>query len=284
MWNKATDAEESFRNKAIWWSTAAVVAVVAGIGVYYRYYVQPAPEKVQESHPPPPQPKPVENGGIQHPVPTNTDSAAALPSLNQSDQVVRDSLAGLFGQPAIAQFLVPENIVRHVVVTVDNLQRKKVAVDLRPVKPTPGETAVASQGDMTTLSTANYARYTPFVRLVESADPKTVATVYFHLYPLFQQAYEDLGYPGRFFNDRLIEVIDHLLATPEPQAPVELVQPKVFYQFADPKLEDLSAGQKLLIRMGPANERSVKAKLRDLRGALVQSGSGSAAPKLMEQK
>jgi hypothetical protein len=284
MWNKATDAEESFRNKAIWWSTAAVVAVVAGIGVYYRYYVQPAPEKVQESHPPPPQPKPVENGGIQHPVPTNTDSAAALPSLNQSDQVVRDSLAGLFGQPAIAQFLVPENIVRHVVVTVDNLQRKKVAVDLRPVKPTPGETAVASQGDMTTLSTANYARYTPFVRLVESADPKTVATVYFHLYPLFQQAYEDLGYPGRFFNDRLIEVIDHLLATPEPQAPVELVQPKVFYQFADPKLEDLSAGQKLLIRMGPANERSVKAKLRDLRGALVQSGSGSAAPKPMEQK
>jgi Protein of unknown function (DUF3014) len=276
MWNKATDAEESFRNKAIWWSAAAVVAVVAGIGVYYRYYAQPAAQKVQESRPAPPPPAPAENGGIQHPVPANTDSAA-LPSLNQSDEVVRDSLAGLFGQPAVAQFLVPENIVRHIVVTIDNLPRKKVAVELRPVKPTPGETVVASQGDMTILETANYARYTPFVRLVASADPKTVATVYFHLYPLFQQAYEDLGYPGRFFNDRLIEVIDHLLAAPEPQGPVELVQPKVFYQFADPMLEDLSAGQKLLIRIGPANERSLKAKLRDLRAALVQGGSGVAA-------
>jgi len=93
---------------------------------------------------------------------------------------------------------------------------------------------------------------------------------------LFQQAYEDLGYPGRFFNDRLVEVIDHLLAAPEPQGPIQLVQPKVFYQFADARLEDLSAGQKLLIRMGPANERSLKAKLRDLRAELVRGGEGGA--------
>jgi hypothetical protein len=278
MWNKATDAEESFRNKAIWWSAAAVVAVAAGVGAYYHYYSQPAPEKVQESPRLPPPPATTDDGAIQHPVPANTDTAA-LPSLNQSDQVVRDSLAGLFGQQAATEFLVPENIVRHLVVTVDNLPRKKVAVDLRPVKPTPGATQVANQGDVATLSTANYARYAPFVRLVMAADPNTVATVYFHLYPLFQQAYEDLGYPGRFFNDRLVQVIDHLLATPEPQGPIELTQPKVFYQFADPMLEDLSAGQKLLIRMGPANERSVKVKLRDLRAALVQTGSAAAPPK-----
>jgi hypothetical protein len=74
-------------------------------------------------------------------------------------------------------------------------------------------------------------------------------------------------------------VIDHLLAAPEPQGPIELVQPKVFYQFADPKLEDLSAGQKLMVRMGPANERSLKAKLRDFRTELVQSGPGGGPPK-----
>jgi hypothetical protein len=278
MWNKATDTEESFRNKAIWWSAAAVIVVIAGIGAYYRYSAQQAPEPVKETHPPPAPAANTENGGIQHPVPATAESAA-LPSLNQSDQVVRDSLAGMFGQNAITQFLVPENIVRHIVVTVDNLPRKKVAVDLRPVKPTPGETVVSGQGDITTLSTANYARYTPFVRVVEAADPKTVATVYFHLYPLFQQAYEDLGYPGKFFNDRLVEVIDHLLAAPEPQGPIELVQPKVFYQFADPKLEDLSAGQKLLIRMGPANERSLKAKLRDLRAELVRGGAAAEEAK-----
>ncbi len=279
MWNKATDAEESFRNKAIWWSAAAVVVVIAGIGAYYRYYGQPAvPQKVEEKRPPP-LPPATDNGGIQHPIPATAGETAPLPALNQSDQLVRDSLLGVLGSKSVEQFLVPENVVRHVVVTIDNLPRKKVAVDLRPIKPTPGDALVASQGDTTTLSTANYARYAPIIHLVETTDPKTLATVYFHLYPLFQQAYEDLGYPGRFFNDRLVEVIDHLLAAPEPQAPIELVQPKVFYQYADPKLEDLSAGQKLMIRMGPANERSLKAKLRELRAELVQSGPrGGAQP------
>jgi Protein of unknown function (DUF3014) len=280
MWNKATDAEESFRSKAIWWSAAAVVAVIAGIAAYYHYFAAaPAPQTVQQTRPPPPPPPAnPDDGGIQHPIPGGGTDATALPNLNQSDQVIRDSLAGLLGQKPIEQFLVPENIVRHIVVTVDNLPRKKVAVDLRPVKPTPGEAVVATQGDVTTLAVADYARYQPFIHLVETTDPKTLATVYFHLYPLFQQAYEDLGYPGRFFNDRLVEVIDHLLAAPEPQGPIELVQPKVFYQFADLKLEDLSAGQKLMIRMGPANERLLKTKLRDLRTELVQSGPG-AAPK-----
>ena len=280
MWNKATDAEESFRNKAIWWSVAAVVVVIVGIGAYYRYSASSAvPEKVQPSRPPPPPPVQADDGGIQHPIPAAGTDTTALPALNQSDPVVRDAFAGLVGPRSVEQFLMPENIVRHIVVTIDNLPRRKVAVDLRPVKPTPGEAVIASQGDVTTLSSANYTRYAPFVHLVETTDPKTLASVYFRLYPLFQQSYEDLGYPGRFFNDRLIEVIDHLLAAPEPQGPIELVQPKVFYQFADPKLEDLSAGQKLMVRMGPANERSLKAKLRDLRAELVQSGPSGGAPK-----
>ena len=280
MWNKATDAEESFRNKAIWWSTAAVVVVIIGIGAYYRYTATSnAPVKVQENRPPPPPAVKADDGGIQHPIPAAGTEGSALPALNQSDVAVKDSITGVLGAKPVEQFLVQENIVRHIVVTIDNLPRKKVAVDLRPVKPTPGETAISNQGDTTTLGAANYARYAPFIHLVETTDPKTLASVYFHLYPLFQQAYEDLGYPGRFFNDRLVEVIDHLLAAPEPQGPIDLVQPKVFYQFADPKLEDLSAGQKLLIRMGPANERSLKAKLRDFRSELVQNGPNGGAPK-----
>jgi hypothetical protein len=41
------------------------------------------------------------------------------------------------------------------------------------------------------------------------------------------------------------------------------------YQYADPKIEALSAGQKLLVRMGPDNEAIVKAKLRELRAAVA---------------
>jgi hypothetical protein len=47
------------------------------------------------------------------------------------------------------------------------------------------------------------------------------------------------------------------------------VQPGVQYQYADPKIEALSAGQKALIRMGSANAAAVKEKLRALRAALA---------------
>jgi hypothetical protein len=65
-------------------------------------------------------------------------------------------------------------------------------------------------------------------------------------------------------------VIDHLLQAPEVSAPIRLVQPKVFYEYADTDLESRSAGQKLLIRMGPANSRAIKAKLREFRAEIAK--------------
>jgi hypothetical protein len=74
--------------------------------------------------------------------------------------------------------------------------------------------------------------------------------VYVHFYPLFQSAYEQLGYQNAYFNDRLVFVLDHLLATPNPPDPILLAQPAVLYTYADPSLEKLSAGQKVLLRIG----------------------------------
>ena len=142
---------------------------------------------------------------------------------------MHDSLAGVIGRDAVEQFLVPQNIVRHIVVTVDNLPQHKVAVELRPVKPTAGQAVTATQGDVTTLVEANFARYAPLVHVVQGTDVKSLALVYQRLYPLFQQSYEDLGYPGKYFNDRLVEVIDHLLQAPEVAGPIRLVQPKVVF-------------------------------------------------------
>ena len=72
---------------------------------------------------------------------------------------------------------------------------------------------------MDVINPDNSQRYVALVLLAESVDAAAVAAAYRRMYPLFQQAYEELGYPGRYFNDRLVEVIDHLLATPPaPQA------------------------------------------------------------------
>jgi hypothetical protein len=265
MWEESLEA--AARRKVAWMVGAVVVAAVAvGGWFWYRSHAAAPAVPVQAAAPAPPA---ASEAQISHPIAADAD-AAALPALNDSDPVAHDSLAGVIGREPVEQFLVPQNIVRHIVVTVDNLPRKKLAVELRPLKPTPGQTATATQGELMTLSPDNFARYAPLMRVLEKTDVKALAVVYQRLYPLFQQAYEDLGYPGKYFNDRLVEVIDQLLQTPEVTTPIQLRQPKVFYEYADPDLENRPAGQKLLIRMGPANERLIKAKLRDFRAEIVK--------------
>ncbi len=267
MWEEET--ADSFRRKLFWWLGGLVVVAAAGFALWYRFLFHPAENAppaaaVQPAHAPAATPPAVSN-----PLPAAGAGSEALPALNDSDPMVQESLTGVLGHPTIEALLVPQNIVRHIVVTVDNLPRHKVAVELRPVKPTPGQTVVSTQGDLVVLSDANFERYTTLVRAVQAADVKALAAVYQRLYPLFQQAYEDLGYPGKYFNDRVVEVIDHLLETPEVAAPIQLEQPRVFYTYADAGLEARSAGQKLLIRMGPANARIIKAKLREFRAEIV---------------
>jgi hypothetical protein len=268
MWDE--DVESAARHKVAWLIGIVLAAVIA-LGGWYWYASRQRPAAATPVVAAPEPPPVSTEAQIEHPIAAdNAAGTAALPALNDSDQIVHDSLAGVLGRHAVEQFLVPQNIVRHLVATVDNLPRRKVAVELRPVKPAPGQSAIATQGEITTLSDANFERYAPLVRVVQATDVKGLVLVYQRLYPLFQQAYEDLGYPGKYFNDRLVEVIDHLLQAPEVSAPIRLVQPKVFYEYADTDLESRSAGQKLLIRMGPANARAIKAKLREFRAEIAK--------------
>ncbi len=103
------------------------------------------------------------------------------------------------------------------------------------------------------------------VDLIVSADSAEIAALYHRSYPLFQSAYVDLGYPDAYFDDRLVEVIDHLLETPEVSGPIELVRPHVLYEYRDADLETLSSGQKLMLRIGEEHAGSIKMKLRELR-------------------
>ena len=83
-------------------------------------------------------------------------------------------------------------------------------------------------------------------------------------------------------NDRLVAVLDQLLQAPEPAGPLPVkltpvntdvpnLRPWVRYEFVDPALEALPSGQKILLRMGPANEARAKALIRELRKRLAKS-------------
>ncbi len=272
------------------WIAVLLVVLALGAGAFWwRWQQQSAPPVPAATAPgvpqpeiaPPAAPPPVAAQGPQHPVDAAAD--ATLPPLNNADAQVESALAELLGGKAVLSFLQVDGFVRRFVATVDNLPRDQAAARMWPVHPAPKRFEVAGSGDAHAVTLDNAARYTPFVLFVESVDARRAVALYRKLYPLFQQAYEELGYPGRYFNDRLVAAIDHLLQAPEPAGPlrVKLVElkgdeprdrPTLRYEFADPKLETLSSGQKMLIRTGLVNERRLKAKLRELRG-LVAAGA-----------
>ena len=167
------------------------------------------------------------------------------------------------------KFFHTERIIRNIVATIDNLPYRRAPMSVMPVERAPGKFITAGTESDLTISPKNAARYTPYVRIAEAIDAKKLVGLYVRLYPLFQQAYEELGYPKKYFNDRLIVVIDNLLAAPDIKEPVRLVQPSVFYKYADPNLEGRSIGQRILMRTGGKNEAIIKAKLREFKQELL---------------
>ena len=242
--------------------------LVVGIGIAYYFHGRstlPPSEPVPVPAPPAASSEPA----IEHPVPASAATPSTpLPALNDSDSAVKDGLSSLIGANAM-QYVVPEDIVRHFVVTIDNLPRQKAPAAKRPTAAVPGAFLANGDEEHATLDPKNYERYDPMVNVVRQLDMQRVANTYFHFYPLFQNAYQNLGYPNGYFNDRLVQVIDSLLATPELAGPIELSRPNVLYTFADPKLEALPAGQKLLLRMGPDNAAVIKGKLKELRAIIT---------------
>jgi hypothetical protein len=253
--------------KPIWWAAGAVILISAAVLFFswraHRLSHLPA---VTATTVAPEATVPA----IRNPLPEASGGATpALPALDESDAPLHDALGDLMGKPAVDRIFKPELLVRHIVVSIDNLSRRHLAVELRPTKPLAGSFIATGNDQQGTIDVANFQRYVPYVQSVQALDMKRLAALYVRFYPLFQQAYQSLGYPNGYFNDRLVLTIDNLLAAPDITTDIALVRPNVMFQFADPKLEDLSAGQKLMLRMGPSNAAIIKAKLRELRAQVA---------------
>jgi hypothetical protein len=264
-------------DKRILWP-ALVVAVIGLVVVFYpRRSAEPppvptvAPDEAPATTPgftpfdaPLPDPEPPPDFVREDP----PEAAPALPALDESDAAAREALAGVAGQDLVETHIPPDGLVRRIVVTVDNLPRGAIWTRARAIAPQDGAFQVEGPDDEPVIAERNFSRYTPFVQLVDAIDPEALATSYREYYPLLQEAYEELGFPGRQFHNRALEVIDHLLQTPTVAGPIRLKQPHVLYTFADPELEALSEGQKVMLRIGPQNAAVLRAKLIELRAAL----------------
>lgn len=271
---------------------AGVVVLAAAAGGLYVWLQPPPPpqtsvpesapgETFREAAPPSPQypvPEPPADADAAVPDAQETEPAPPaaepapppLPELGESDRLASQAVQEIFTVPEPLALFSLDGLIRRLVVTVDNLPRTKLPARRLAVATAPGRFQVSGGEDEFVIKPENHRRYRSHVSLLESLDIETFSRLYIRYYPLFQAAYVELGYPDAYFNDRLVAVIDHLLATPEVREPIRLIRPHVLYQYADPELEALSAGQKALIRMGPDNAARVKAKLREIRARLVR--------------
>jgi hypothetical protein len=282
------------------WIVGLILLVLAAAGFYFFKYHQPVesivPEQpsaeMAEQAMPEPEPAPVVTVPEAETAVENeklaTEPAAVeevpLPMLAESDPVAFEAAGQLIGEEAASELLASDNLISRLVTTVDALGGRQIPGTLQAVREPAGNFAAVpddepdtiirnEEGDpiaQFTLDPANYQRYTPYVEIFEAMDTAQLLESFDRNYALAQEAYRMQGYPQGEFNERLIAVIDELLATPQVSDPVQLVKPEAYFLFADPELESLTAGQKILVRMGNPNAERVKTKLMEIRAALLR--------------
>ena len=253
-------------------SVVAVVIIIllcVGIVVYFSWQrAQEKPEPMQVEVPPPvQQPPPLPTPTVQQVI-ESPPAQPTLPKLPASDKLMFENLADLVGNKKLISLFNTEQIIHNIVATIDNLPRKRLSNNVMPIKQARGQFITEGSENDKAISTRNATRYAAYLKIAELIDSQKLVELYVRLYPLFQQAYEELGYPDKYFNDRLLTALDDLLATPDLHEPVKVIQPNVFYLYADPDLEARSAGQKILMRIGSKNAAKIKTKLLEIRQQL----------------
>ncbi len=188
----------------------------------------------------------------------------ALPSLNDSDGFVRERLRTLREDATLLRLLADDQLIRKFVVFVENISRYEFPQTDLPYRPIGVEMPVRElDQNLFLMEDDAYTRFDGFIDVMVAVDTEQAYTLYRLLRPLFQQAYAEIGYRDRDFDDALRQAINNVLRATDAEGPFQLVKPSVMYLFADSELENADAVNKQLIRIGPRNSTRLLAKLAE---------------------
>ncbi len=192
----------------------------------------------------------------------------AVPELNDSDNDLLSQLQELSSLKEIVAWSDAKDLARRFVVLVYNLAEGEVAHRYLPLN-SPGPFTTAGSGASLMMSPASYARYDGYADAFAAMDAKRAVSIYQFFWPTLKAAFAELGESRKSLHSEGLKAIDHLLQTPQISGDIKLVQPSVFYKYADPSLERLSSAQKQMLRLGPRNSALVKNKLREIKALLL---------------
>lgn len=263
-----------------YWAVKGIDEPVVEVGKPKTTFIEPAPGIVNEVKAPG---EPEMLGSvIRNSEPDATAPAVSktpearlidLPSdLNQSDSSVASVMAEL--SPTLAQWLVPQEQIRKWVLAIDLLADGKLPQRHRPVsfsapgfqvQPLIDEQTATTPGDERYLgANDNSQRFNALIASLDDIDVRTAGRYYKAWLPMLEQAYGELGKKDRF-SDRVMKAVDNILAAQAIPAEGTLKQPHVLYEFESSALEQYSALDKAMWRLGDENRIAVQTFAKELR-------------------
>jgi hypothetical protein len=249
----------------------ALAAVGALAALYFALRSPVTPETVTTPAPPSSVATPV-------PAPPSPTPTTPLPSLDESDDFVRQLAGTLSRNPEIARFFGRDGLVRLLTVVAVNVAAgespRPHLLFLAPKQ----HFRARSRGGTLVPDPASFAGYEAIVDGVVSLDAAACAHAFEVAEPLFDTAFRDFGQPGVTFRAVLDRAVAALLAVPVLGDDVELVSHATVLRYADPRLEALTPAQKQFLRMGPRNVRRVQAKIREIAVALDLPSARATKP------
>jgi DUF3014 family protein len=242
-----------------------VVAGAAGIGVYALRGKPDAPAPTAT----PSSPTTPGATAPEPPLERDVTRVKPLPGVDASDPRTRELVGLLSPEPELQKWAATEGLVRRFTAAVSNIAEGESPRAVLPFMAPQGAFQTVERNGKSFIAPESFTRYDSVARVLGSLDTQATVNTYKALKPIIDQAFGEIGRPGQHFDETLSRAIQRLLDTPVPQGDLEVVDtPGVNYAYAAPELEQLSAAQKHLLRMGPANARALQAKLRELQGAL----------------
>lgn len=191
-----------------------------------------------------------------------------LPPRDQMDAFLRPLLAALSSRPELARWLATDDLIGQLAAAIDQASTgASPARDFKVIAPA-SRFIPGGRGSSRVIDPNSYQRYDGLVQTVTSIDAASVATIYKTIRPRLNEAYQQMGNPGRSVDHAVQLAIDILLDTPVVKDPIAITPGDGGWQYADADLEALTPTQKQLLRMGPANVDRLLVWLRALKAAL----------------